>query len=186
MKAASKTIQRFKMSEMTGLPSLASAPRKSCKRTFGAGRGSAAWASRMAVRRREGRRGSERPGVGRQGGLRQQTELFAELDGLRSALGAEFVKGTAAVGLDRVLTDEELAGDLAVAHALRDEFQDLEFAAGDAEIIAFALVGNECGGGERRYSGDTSDGIGVRKAIRIGHDRPEQVRRLLDSEREGR
>src|SRR5882762_1709282 len=49
------------------------------------------------------------------------------------------------MGLDGVLADVELAGDLAVAHALGYQLQDLEFAAGDAEVRAFFLVGGEWG-----------------------------------------
>src|ERR1035438_10404350 len=44
------------------------------------------------------------------------------------------------MGFDRVLAHIELAGDLAVAHALGDQFKDLEFAARDAEALLFASV----------------------------------------------
>jgi len=39
-------------------------------------------------------------------------------------MGAKLVKGTAAVGLDGVLADEEAIGDFAVAEALGDEAED--------------------------------------------------------------
>ena len=59
--------------------------------------------------------------------------LFAELDGLRAAAGAQLVEGPAAVGFNGVLADEQAAGDFAVAEALSDEAEDFELARGDAK-----------------------------------------------------
>src|SRR3982074_926871 len=42
--------------------------------------------------------------------------------------------------LDRVLADIELPGDLAIAHALRYQFEDFKLAARDAEVLSFPLV----------------------------------------------
>jgi len=76
-------------------------------------------------------------------GLREQAELFAALDGLGAAGGAEFVEGAGAVGLDGVFRDVELGGDLAVAEALGDQVEDFEFAGGDAEALLAGGVGGE-------------------------------------------
>jgi hypothetical protein len=65
----------------------------------------------------------------------QEAELFAALNGLRAARGTELVEGAGAVGLHRVLGDEELGGDLAIAEAAGDEVQDLELASGDTEAL---------------------------------------------------
>src|SRR6185369_15670478 len=72
--------------------------------------------------------------------LTDQADLFADLYGLRAAFGAELVEETAGVGLDRVFTDEEFFGNLSVAESLGDEFEDLEFAFGDAEASDFCCV----------------------------------------------
>src|SRR5580698_10161594 len=47
------------------------------------------------------------------------------------------------MGLDRVLTHIKLLSDLAVAHALGYQFEDLKLAAGDAEVLPFFLVRDE-------------------------------------------
>src|SRR5690349_20289118 len=47
------------------------------------------------------------------------------------------------MGLHRVLAYEKLFSDLAVAHALSDQLQDLKFASGDAEVLSFAVVRGE-------------------------------------------
>ena len=47
------------------------------------------------------------------------------------------------MGLNGVLADVELAGDLAVAHALGYELEDFELAAGDAEGFLFLFVKDE-------------------------------------------
>jgi hypothetical protein len=87
---------------------------------------------------------------------REQAEFFAELDGLGAALRSEFVEDAAGMGLDGVFTDEELRGNFAIAHALGDEFEDIEFAAGDAEVFALAIVKDEGIGGRGwdRYFAD--------------------------------
>ncbi len=71
---------------------------------------------------------------------RKQAELLAELHGLRPSFRSYFAKNTAGMGLDRVLADVKLRGDLAVARALGDQFQDLELAARDAKILSFSIV----------------------------------------------
>jgi hypothetical protein len=44
------------------------------------------------------------------------------------------------MGFDRVLAHEKLLGDLAVAHASRDEFENLKLGRRDAEVRSFLLV----------------------------------------------
>jgi len=73
----------------------------------------------------------------------KEAEFLAELHGLRPASGPQFVEDAAGMGLDRVLADEELLGDLTVAQTTGDQFEDLELAAGDAEVFSFLLVGDE-------------------------------------------
>jgi hypothetical protein len=45
--------------------------------------------------------------------LREDTQLFARLDGLRPSAGTELVEGAAAVGFDGVLADEAEDEDIA-------------------------------------------------------------------------
>ena len=66
--------------------------------------------------------------------LRDEADLFTDLYGLRAAFRNELVEETARVGLHSVFTDKKFLRDLAIAHALGDEFEDLEFAFGDAEL----------------------------------------------------
>src|SRR5215510_9269539 len=49
------------------------------------------------------------------------------------------------MGLYRVLAYEKFLGDLAVAHALSDQLQDLKLASGDAEVLSFAVIWSERG-----------------------------------------
>jgi hypothetical protein len=79
----------------------------------------------------------------------QQPELFTALNGLGTARGSELVEGAGAVGLDGVLGDEELSGDLAVAETAGDEVQDLELAGGDAEALLPGGVWSESHFGAR-------------------------------------
>jgi len=72
-----------------------------------------------------------------------QAEFFRQLNRLGAPPGAQFVKNAAGMGLDGVFADEKLGGDFAVAQALRDEFQDFQFARSDAEGFAFAVVWKE-------------------------------------------
>jgi hypothetical protein len=58
------------------------------------------------------------------------------------------------MGFDGVLADEEAAGDFAIAEALSDEAEDLEFAGGDAEGFALGLVEGEGGRGGWHVGGD--------------------------------
>jgi hypothetical protein len=74
---------------------------------------------------------------------RQEAKLFAELDGLGASAGAELVEDAAGVGLDGVFADEELSGNLAVAHALGDELKDFQLAGSDAEGFAPGLIDGE-------------------------------------------
>ena len=73
----------------------------------------------------------------------QQPEFLAELYRLRPPLGPELVEGAAAMRLDRVLTHEQLSGNLTVAHPLRYQFENLQLAARDAKVIALFHVRNE-------------------------------------------
>jgi hypothetical protein len=72
-----------------------------------------------------------------------QTEFFADLHGLGAALGAELVKKTAGMGLDRVFAYKESGSDFAIAKALRDQLQDLEFAARDSQVVELGFVERE-------------------------------------------
>jgi hypothetical protein len=47
------------------------------------------------------------------------------------------------MSLDRILAHIKLRGDLAVAHALSDQFQDLKLAARDAKTLSFSIVRDE-------------------------------------------
>ena|SRR5215813_58446 len=54
------------------------------------------------------------------------------------------------MGLDGVFADEEIFCDLAVAHALGHELEDVAFTAGEAEVFSLAIVGDEwLGRGDR-------------------------------------
>ena len=75
--------------------------------------------------------------------LRNQPHLFPDLYGLSAALGAELVEEATRVSLDCVLADEEFVGDFAVAHALRDQFEDFQFASRDAEIFQSLFIQGE-------------------------------------------
>src|SRR4051812_40436263 len=50
-----------------------------------------------------------------------------------------------AVSLDRVLGDEQLSSDLAIAESAGDQVQDLELARGDAEALLLRCVRGEGG-----------------------------------------
>ena len=75
--------------------------------------------------------------------LREQAKFLAQLHGLRPSLGPQFAEDTAGMGLDRVLAHIQLLGDLAVAHALGDQFKNVKLAARDAELLSFPPVRNE-------------------------------------------
>ena len=64
-----------------------------------------------------------------------QPGLFGALHGLCPAAGRELVEEPAGVRLHRVLADEQLFGDLAVAESGGDGLEDLEFPGGDAELL---------------------------------------------------
>jgi hypothetical protein len=80
----------------------------------------------------------------------QQTEFFAALYCLSAARGPELVEGAGTVGLYRVLGDEEMRGDLAIAEAAGDQSEDFELAGGDAEALLPDSVWNK----RRRWLGD--------------------------------
>ena len=84
-------------------------------------------------------------------------QFFAAQDGLGAAGGSQLVEGAGAVGLDGVFGDEELRGDLAVAHAVGDQGEDFELACGDAEGLLSGSIGSEgfgCLHGDRDFSDD--------------------------------
>ena len=72
--------------------------------------------------------------------LRDEPHFFSDLDCLGSTFGAELVKETARVSLDRVFADEEFVSDFAVGHSLGDELEDFQFAFGDAEILQSLFI----------------------------------------------
>lgn len=86
--------------------------------------------------------------------------MFAQLDGLGAAAGAQLVEGPAAVGFDGVLADEKAVGDLAVAESLSDKVEDFELARSDAEGVELGLVQGEGGllgwrgGGDEDFAED--------------------------------
>src|SRR5712672_2660222 len=47
------------------------------------------------------------------------------------------------MGLHCVLAHKKLPRDLAVAHALRDQFEDLKLPSRDAQVLSFSLVWEE-------------------------------------------
>ena len=71
--------------------------------------------------------------------------MFAELNGLCAAAGAQLVEGPAAVSLDGVLADEEAVGDLTIAQPLRDERENFELARRDPERVKLRLIQGEGG-----------------------------------------
>ena len=72
--------------------------------------------------------------------LRDQAHFFSDLHGLSTALGAQLVEEATGVRLDGVFTDKQFFRDLAVAHAVRDQLQNLEFAFCDAEVFYSRFV----------------------------------------------
>src|SRR6476620_7916279 len=72
--------------------------------------------------------------------LRNQSQLFSHLYGLGSSSGAQLIEEPAGVGLYCVFADEELFGDLAVAQAVGNQFQNFQLARSDAEFAQSGLV----------------------------------------------
>jgi hypothetical protein len=72
--------------------------------------------------------------------LRNQAELFANLNCLRPAFGAQLVEQPAGVGLDGVFTYEQVLRDFAIAQALGDQLQYLEFAPRYPQLTKFRFV----------------------------------------------
>ena len=89
--------------------------------------------------------------------LRDQPHFLSELYGLSAASRAELVEQTTRMGLDGVFTHEEFVRDLAVAHALCDQFQDFEFATRDAEIFQALFVQAERQGSGYEHFLDDQD-----------------------------
>jgi hypothetical protein len=79
--------------------------------------------------------------------LRKQPYFFCDLNSLRTSFGAELVEQTARVGLNGVFADEEFFSDLAVGHALGNEFEDFQFALRDAEVLQSLFIYREGHGG---------------------------------------
>ena len=89
--------------------------------------------------------------------LRDQPHFLSELYGLSAPPRVEFVEETARVGFDGVFADEEFAGDLTVAQALCDQFEDFEFATRDAEIFQALFVQTERQGSGYEHFLDDQD-----------------------------
>ncbi|AXC10374.1 hypothetical protein ACPOL_1023 [Acidisarcina polymorpha] len=87
------------------------------------------------------------------------------------------------MSFDRVFADKEFLRNLAVTHALRNQFEDLELASGDAEVFPPLLVRDEGSGngngnlnfldnnflptsGQLEAQPDTEDGKGYRDQAR--------------------
>ena len=90
-------------------------------------------------------------------GLGNESHFLSELYGLSAASGAELVEQATRMGLDGVFAHEEFARDLAVTHALCDQFQDFQFATRDAEIFQALFVQAESQGGGYRHFLDDQD-----------------------------
>src|ERR1051325_6862271 len=71
---------------------------------------------------------------------RNESPFLTQLDSLRPPPRSQLVEDAAGMGLDRVLADEELLGDFAVAQTIGDELQDLQLAGGDAQFLEFAGI----------------------------------------------
>src|SRR5437879_1594447 len=75
-----------------------------------------------------------------QSSSRNQSQLFSQLHRLSSAPGAQLVEQAAGMGLDGVFADEEFFGDLAIAQAAGNQFEDFELAARNPELGQSRLV----------------------------------------------
>src|SRR5258708_4644366 len=72
--------------------------------------------------------------------LRNQSQLFSQLNGLSSAPGAQLIEQAAGMGLDGVLADKEFFGDLTIAQAVGNQLEDLQLAARNPELGQSLLV----------------------------------------------
>ena len=75
--------------------------------------------------------------------LRDQAEVFAFLDRLDAPVDLHLLEQARGVRLHRVLGDEELLADLAVAQPLRDVREDLVLARGEADFLQLLGVEDE-------------------------------------------
>src|SRR6187200_1207729 len=79
---------------------------------------------------------------GDQGALdRDRAVLDGERDGFELGVDAQLAQDVPDVGLDRLWADEELGGDVVVAHAFGEQLQDLAFAFREVvqEVLRVAL-----------------------------------------------
>ena len=83
--------------------------------------------------------------------LGNQAEFFAQLHGLRPAFCPQLIENPAGVSLDRVFADEQLLGNLPVAHSHGDQSQDLNFARRDPQVRSFILVRNKTAMSQDRH-----------------------------------
>ena len=96
--------------------------------------------------------------------LGDEPSLFAELDCLSAALGAELVEETAGMSLDGILADEQLFRDFAVAQAGSDQSQDFVLPRSDSQLGESLIVSREWRA-ERR-------GVRLRLSLRDGEPEP--------------
>jgi len=82
-----------------------------------------------------------------------QHQFLAFLDGLGAPPDVELGKEVGAVGFDGIDGDEQLIGDLLVAHAHGHEFKDFEFPFTDAEFLEPRWVELEIGDGNWNLNG---------------------------------
>ncbi len=98
--------------------------------------------------------GMERKSCFRVTRSRQKAQFLATPDGLGAADGSELVESAGAVGLDGVLGNEKLGGDLAIAEAAGDQGENFEFACGYAEDLLLGRIRSEWSE-EGGFRGDT-------------------------------
>ena len=72
--------------------------------------------------------------------LLDESHLFANLNSLCTALGAQFIKQSARMRFDSVLTDEELVSNLTIAHSPGDKIEDLEFPFCNSEAANIVFI----------------------------------------------
>src|ERR1700692_73029 len=71
---------------------------------------------------------------------RQQTEFLPKLHRLRSPPGPQFVENPTGMCLDRVLAYKKFFSDLAIAHSLRYQLQDLQLSPRNPQVLSLSLV----------------------------------------------
>src|SRR5436190_20028243 len=82
---------------------------------------------------------------------RNQSKFFPYLHRLSSSFCAQLVKESARMRLHCVLADEELLGNLAIAHAIGNQREYFEFASGNTQLAKFSFI--QC---KRRGNRDVS------------------------------